>query len=200
MASQTMCLAWVLFLVSHLTNGLGIYDDDFTSLLQLNARMTNSPTPNHVLQSNGQPQHTEGCWSSDMGKQRASLVELGEDDVGQRFRKQEGVSDWQLTKVKYSNLGGLGPDFGVPEAIRYTAVTQVAVNNEARTVDLMVTTSGRYVPCMAYRSGMHGSFGTVNLANGEDVDLSFSFIDAETDEPMHARFSFLFFRFGSRSN
>lgn len=31
---------------------------------------------------------------------------------------------------------------------------------------------------------MHGSFGTVNLANGEDVTLIFTFIDALTDEPI----------------
>lgn len=31
---------------------------------------------------------------------------------------------------------------------------------------------------------MHGSFGTVNLVNGENVKLVFTFIDAETDEPI----------------
>lgn len=41
---------------------------------------------------------------------------------------------------------------------------------------------------------MHGSFGTVNLANGEDVSLIFTFIDAETDEPIRMPgFHFSFF-------
>jgi len=161
-------------------------DDEFTSLLQVNARLKHFK-PDHTLQSNGQPQHTEGCRSFDVGNARASLFQQHDQQHHHqniRFRKQEGMSDWQLTSIKYANLAGLGPDFGSPESIRYGAVTQVAVNDVARTVDLLVTTSGRYVPCMAYRSGMHGSFGTVNLANGEDVDLSFTFVDAETSEPI----------------
>jgi hypothetical protein len=41
---------------------------------------------------------------------------------------------------------------------------------------------------------MHGSFGTVNLANGESVRLVFTFIDALTDEPIKMPgFHFSFF-------
>jgi len=186
----------VLYLGAHLTACSTVLDDEFTSLLQVNARVKNA-RPDHMLQSNGQPQHTEGCRSADQGERHASLFQQHDQNLRDqrlRYRKQEGMSDWQLTNTKYANLGGLGPYYGSPEAIRYGAVTEVAVNNVVRTVDLLVKASGRYVPCMAYRSGMHGSFGTVNLANGEDVELSFAFIDAETDEPISMPgFHFSFF-------
>jgi len=171
--------------------------DEATSLLQVNARRMNkqdpdAADPNHMLQANGQPQHLDDCWSADQALElklppdQQSLFQTTSHqevvDYHQRYRKKEGMSDWQLTNVKYANLGGLGPDHDVPRGIRYGDVTKVMVNQVVRTVDLMITTTNKYVPCMAYRSGMHGSFGTVNLANGEDVRLIFSFIDAETDE------------------
>jgi len=171
--------------------------DEATSLLQMHARKMNKQDPEaadaqHMLQANGQPQHLEDCWSAD----QALMLKLPPDhqsllgtvshqeidNYRQRYRKKEGMSDWQLTSVKYANLGGLGPDHDKPRGIRYGDVTKVVVNEVIRTVDLMITTSSKYVPCMAYRSGMHGSFGTVNLANGEDVKLVFTFVDAETDE------------------
>lgn len=171
--------------------------DEFTSLLQVNARRMSKQDPdaNHVLQSNGQPQHLEDCWSADQALKfklppdHQALISMTSDhqevaNYHQRYRKKAGVSDWQLTSVKYANLGGLGPDHDAPRGIRYGDVTKVVVNTEPRTVDLMITTTGKYVPCMAYRSGMHGSFGTVNLANGENVNLVFTFIDAITDEPI----------------
>lgn len=41
---------------------------------------------------------------------------------------------------------------------------------------------------------MHGSFGTINLANGESVKLVFTFVDAETDEEIKMPgFHFSFF-------
>merc|ERR1719329_661867 len=159
-----------------------------------------------MLQSNGQPQHLEDCWSADQAlklklppDQSPSMLlsmETHQEVVGfhQRYRKKEGMSDWQLTSVKYANLGGLGPDHDAPRGLRYGDVTKVAVNGQVRTVDLVVTTRNKYVPCMAYRSGMHGSFGTINLANGEDVKLVFTFVDAETDAPIKMPgFHFSFF-------
>lgn len=172
--------------------------DEATSLLQLNARRMGKPDAdpdaNHVLQSNGQPQHLDDCWSADqalelkLAPDAESLFQSSAHqeilDYHQRYRKKEGMSDWQLNTVTYANLGGLGPDHDKPRGIRYGDVTKVAVKNQPRTVDLIITTTNKYVPCMAYRSGMHGSFGTVNLANGEDVTLIFTFIDALTDEPI----------------
>lgn len=189
------------------TSGSGTLTDEATSLLQLKARRFHrqDPDANHMLQSNGQPQHLEDCWSAD----NALKLKLPPDtesffqstaqhqeviNYHHRYRKKEGVSDWQLTSVKYANLGGLGPDLGAPRGIRYGDVTRVAVQNQPRIVDLIITTTNKYVPCMAYRSGMHGSFGTVNLANGEDVNLVFTFIDALTDEPIEMPgFHFSFF-------
>lgn len=77
--------------------------------------------------------------------------------------------------VSHSNLGGQGPDDGA-ETLVYQ---NIAVKNGVP-VDLVVTTSGAYVPNAATKNGLYlGVFGIVNLKVNNAVDLTFRFVDRQ---------------------
>jgi len=79
----------------------------------------------------------------------------------------------------HNNLGGVGPDSG-EEGIRYGAVTKV----NDRTVDLIVNAMGPYQKYDPAVNGVNGLLGKINLYHERNVDLKFSFVDAETSAPV----------------
>lgn len=105
------------------------------------------------------------------------LEEFGK--VRQRDRNANIVGDWTLSTLKRNNLGNQGPDVG-QEGIRYGNVVQV----NDRDVDLVVNALTPYERFHKSRNGLNGRVGKINLYHERDVDLRFSFVDAETDEPV----------------
>lgn len=87
--------------------------------------------------------------------------------------------DWTMSTIKYNNLGEQGPDSG-QEGIRYGGVTSM----NDRAVDLIVSAVTPYERFSKSVNGLHGRIGTINLFHERDVDLKFSFVDAENDIPV----------------
>lgn len=88
--------------------------------------------------------------------------------------------NFEMATVVYNNLGGKGPDTGVPEGIRYHNLLVV----NGMVVDLIVNSAGFYKPWNVPLNGLYGKFGNINIAQGETVDLAFRFVEAETSEPV----------------
>lgn len=99
--------------------------------------------------------------------------------VHQRHRGANVAGDWVLSSMKYNNLGNTGPDTG-PEGIRYGNVIQM----NDRDVDLIVNAVTPYERFHRSQNGLNGRVGKINLFHERDVDLRFSFVDAETDAPV----------------
>lgn len=97
----------------------------------------------------------------------------------QRARSANIDGDWSLTSIIYNNLGGKGPDSGT-EGIRYSNVLQM----NDRNVDLIVNAMSPYERFSRSSNGLNGRVGKINLFHERDVDLRFSFVDAESDAPV----------------
>lgn len=104
-------------------------------------------------------------------------------------------------RAAVENLGGLGPDTGGPQELRYARIGTVAGVSGFRSFDLVVTLMS---PLEGFRSppanrppvlsGCSGQFGMVAVHAGTHVDLIFTFRDSETDEPVFLpSFDFSFF-------
>ena len=88
--------------------------------------------------------------------------------------------DFFFADLAYSNLGGLGPDTGVPPAIRYVNVGSKATSllppNPDGTpgqmhFDLVVTNRSKYTPYDTRKNGLNGRFAQVNFAANTQTDL-----------------------------
>lgn len=99
--------------------------------------------------------------------------------VHQRSSGSNIAGNWQLSSLRYNNLGGKGPDSGT-EGIRYANVITL---NE-RQVDLVVNALTPYERFRRSTNGLNGRVGKINLYHDGNVDLKFSWVDAETDEPV----------------
>lgn len=74
--------------------------------------------------------------------------------------------------VRYSNLGGEGPDSDQRPAIVYADVFP----NSGQEVDLEVTTLGRYFQSEDAVNGAEGPFGIIGMAPGTRLNLQFRFV------------------------
>ena len=86
-----------------------------------------------------------------------------------------------IGSLKSNNLGGVGPEFGDPEELRYGPTIQV----EGRDVDLVVVVaSGAYEVAGDYATfqGSNEDFGAINVKDDTTAHLRFEFRDSETDE------------------
>lgn len=99
--------------------------------------------------------------------------------VNQRSSGANIGGNWELTTIRYNNLGGKGPDTG-PEGIRYGNVITL---NE-RQVDLLVSAQSPYERFRRSQNGLNGKVGKINLYHDGNVDLKFQWLDAETDAPV----------------
>ena len=83
--------------------------------------------------------------------------------------------------VRYSNLGGHGPDVGSPAALR---LGNVATSNNGRVLDILVTSRTAYTPTNPSLNKINAQgFASINVAAGTSVALTLSFVDA-FDEPV----------------
>jgi hypothetical protein len=105
-------------------------------------------------------------------------MEFGKE-IRQRQRSANIEGDWVLSTMRYNNLGGQGPDSGT-EGIRYANVIQM----NDRNVDLIVNALTPYERFHRSTNGLNGRVGKINLYHERDVDLRFSFVDAQTDAPV----------------
>ena len=93
-----------------------------------------------------------------------------------------------------NNLGGMGPDFGETNELRFLRVDQSGGNDGL--YDLVLTNSSYYMPNMdgadvasgvagigATRNGVQGDFGNVNLMQGLDAQIEMCFVYAGTATP-----------------
>lgn len=80
----------------------------------------------------------------------------------------------------HSNLGGAGPDDGAENLV---------FGDVSLDTNLVVTATSPYTPNMlnpaggVLKNGVREGFGVVNLASGNSVDLTFSFVDSGTGAP-----------------
>lgn len=87
-------------------------------------------------------------------------------------------ADLIFTNVVHNNLGGMGPDVGGPEGIRYGNVATV----DGESVDLLLTADG-YNTTKTRRNGLTGEIGIVNMVNNNAAQFKFKFLVAGTDTP-----------------
>lgn len=101
---------------------------------------------------------------------------------------EERALQLRPSHVRYSNLGGYGPDFKEEPAIVYADVFP----HSGQEVDLEVTTLGRYYQANTSLNGVDGPFGRISMAPGTDVTLKFRFVEPGTKIPFASVESFLF--------
>jgi len=89
--------------------------------------------------------------------------------------------DLSRASVTHSNLGGAGPDSG--------AETLVFANVFPNT-NLVVSASSAYTPNLlnanggVLHNGLHGGFGVINMACDGSADLTFTFVDSSSGQPV----------------
>lgn len=94
---------------------------------------------------------------------------------------QARTLDLGLSTVSHSNLGGAGPDSGA-ETLVYS--------NVFPNTDLVVAATSPYTPNLlnanggVLHNGLHGGFGVINMACDGSVDLTFTFVDSVSGEPV----------------
>jgi hypothetical protein len=90
------------------------------------------------------------------------------------------VVDYNMASMKYSNLGGLGPDFGSPKGLLFNNVA--AVENDMM-LDLKITNLSQYKPYNTSQNRLNGEFAQLNIGGGTETKFRFTFLKAGTDEP-----------------
>lgn len=105
------------------------------------------------------------------------------------FCEVEPVSmDFNLATVAYSNLGGLGPDFDAPRALRFNNIAAIA-NDQM--IDLTVVNTTSYDPANTANNGLNGEFAQVNIRGGSTTRFRFQFLKHGTDDPVHMDWTML---------
>lgn len=132
------------------------------------------------LDNSGQWHYNMQFWEGHTYGQTAAPSELCEND------------DYNLkidTAVN-SNLGGMGPDYGEDENIRYSNV----LRRGDQDIDLLVVADSAYTGKTSV-NGVggegNGAMGVVSIWTGTQVDLTFQFVKAGTKEPIEVD-NFLF--------
>ena len=90
--------------------------------------------------------------------------------------------DLKRATVRYSNLGGRGPDFNNPPALRLGGV---AKTDDGRILDILITIrpESGYTPTNADFNKINADgFGIINVKAGTSVALTFTFVDAWDEE------------------
>jgi hypothetical protein len=116
---------------------------------------------------------------------------------GERCVSRAVSLDFFHSTLTHRNLAGKGPDVGA-ENMRYSNVGHRMLRQgdevQSKPFDLVVTASANYEYKSQNRSGLSGSFGIVNLKVPSSVELTFSFEDQQTREPVVLEaFHFSFF-------
>jgi len=93
------------------------------------------------------------------------------------------VVDWNLCGTSFtSNLGGLGPDTGAAQELRYYSVT---TDDEGGQIDLVIVNTSEYIPRESSNNGLSGCFSQINVRSGSNpVDLDIRFYKTRTYEPV----------------
>jgi hypothetical protein len=134
----------------------------------------------------------EAC--SDTGMSLLQVNARKADDVGNSLRTQDveiprnsALCDESRTidlagaTVTHSNLGGAGPDSGA-ETLVYS--------NVFPNTDLVISASSAYTPNLlnanggVLHNGLHAGFGVINMACDGSVDLTFTFVDSTSGQPV----------------
>jgi len=134
----------------------------------------------------------EAC--SDPGMSLLQVNARKADDVGNSLRAQDveipqnsalcdeaRTLDLSGATVSHSNLGGAGPDSG-PETLVYS--------NVFPNTNLVISASSAYTPNLlnanggVLHNGLHGGFGVINMACDGSVDLTFTFVDSTSGQPV----------------
>jgi len=85
-----------------------------------------------------------------------------------------------LSNVVQNNLGGLGPDSGAEE-IRY----KNAIDLDGRKVDVVLAAENTYgTPKSSVNGNSDGGFGVFTMRTKTSTNFKFSFVDANTEEPV----------------
>jgi hypothetical protein len=89
------------------------------------------------------------------------------------------VIDYNMASTQYSNLGGLGPDFNAPKALRFDNIAHI---ENDQTLDMTVTNLTEYKPANTANNGLNGEFAQVNIGGGTSTKFRFTFFKHGTDE------------------
>lgn len=90
------------------------------------------------------------------------------------------VIDYNLATVRYSNLGGLGPDYNSPKGLRFDNVA--AIEND-QMLDMIVSNLTEYEAANTTNNGLNGEFAQVNILGGTSTKFRFQFLKHGTDDP-----------------
>ncbi|CAK0870115.1 unnamed protein product [Prorocentrum cordatum] len=83
--------------------------------------------------------------------------------------------------VAHSNLGAAGPDVASPPSLRFSGV---GATYDGKKVDLVVEATSAYASeDTAFNGLSEGSMGSINLAECNSVDLTFTLLDADSGDP-----------------
>jgi hypothetical protein len=92
-----------------------------------------------------------------------------------------GPTNLIFNDVKYSNLGGLGPDTQRPHGIRYGNVAQL---HGVGSIDAVLTSSGGYDTFVPEKNGLRGTLAEVTLKHEHTANFTLTFVNADTDAPV----------------
>ncbi|CAK0844976.1 unnamed protein product, partial [Prorocentrum cordatum] len=101
-----------------------------------------------------------------------------------RIRLEDNCEDWvsfsdantdgeNPGRSHHSNLGGLGPQFHMPNELRYYGIGRTA---DGSPLDVTFTNTSLYVPRNTDWNSIFGAMATVNLLTGESVTLKGEFV------------------------
>lgn len=149
-------------------------DSDSLQLLQSHVVAAQQPRPT------AEPRPFEGEGRRIPSHPRAHAPPNAEPDVLDAHGEYDKTKwiDLIFTNVVHNNLGGMGPDMGGPEGIRYGNVATV----DGESVDVLLTAEG-YTTTQTGRNGLTGEIGIVNMVNNNAANFKFKFLKAGTDEP-----------------
>jgi len=135
------------------------------------------------------------CGISDDGD--ADMAKIGADDVVEEELDEPGPAcvdaggdcnmpescqksvKVSLDTITQNNLAGAGPDSG-PEEIRFSKAALV----DGTVIDLVLKAVGGNYKGKASQNGKKGGFGVTNLKASNDVELEFSFVNSDTQDPV----------------
>jgi len=100
----------------------------------------------------------------------------------------QATQNLRFDKLKYRNLGGLGPHVEMPPNVRYLNVAKTINGTK---VD-MILESQNFKTAKPKKVGLFGSSAVVNIQNGNEVDFTARFVDKDnkpvTLGPFHVSF------------
>jgi len=127
---------------------------------------------------------TQKAFDQVFGRHETSSEVEASIDVGTQAELSTDGSpaqdEWHFCGAEVSsNLGGLGPDFGAPQELRFKRVLKLVKTGEE--LDLVVTNTTEYSANDILKNGEQACFGRINIQSPGSLTMDFKLVATGTD-------------------